>query len=129
MSQDDFFDFVSLLKKYTLVVRKTNTDGEHFKWHDVQWLKYSKEEGQILYRNSLIVGPFKQVSFLRRGLRSTHLLKRYTCSVPISVGKKQDLIDLLQLVPPVFHNFYLNLSTTADAQSIDPDLLEVDPDE
>lgn len=48
--------------------------------------------------------------------------------VAISEEKKKDLIDLLPLVPPVFHDFYLKLKTTRDVVDVDPDLEEVNYD-
>ena len=47
--------------------------------------------------------------------------------VPISKGKKKDLLDLLPFIDPAFHYFYVNLKTN-DILSTDPDLEEIDPD-
>lgn len=131
MRREDFFDFAALLKT-VLVCRKKNTEGEAFKWHSVQWLQY-KDKGVVNYKDCLNDRKdFKVLSFLRRGktsdLKNISLLNKYTDPFPISVEKKRDLCSLLTLVPPVFHNFYLNLKTSANATDNDPDLVEVDID-
>lgn len=132
MTQDNFFDFSGLLKT-VLVNRKKNIEGTPFKWHSVRWLSYSKDEGILYYKEYLDESEFKQVSFRRRGksgnIRDTQLKRRYSEMVAISEEKKKDLIDLLPLVPPVFHDFYLKLKTARDIVDVDPDLEEINYDD
>lgn len=53
---------------------------------------------------------------------------KYNGPYPISIEKKRDLQSLLNLVPPVFHDFYENLVTSESASEVDPDLMEDDID-
>lgn len=131
MTENDFFDFAGLLKG-ALVNRKKNTAGDPFKFHDIKWLCYKRKEGVIHYKENLQdTTDFLQVSFLRRGkndLKNVSLVKRYSGSVPISVEKKKDLLDLLTLIPTTFHHFYKSLKTSEDTRDVDPDLEEEDID-
>ncbi|KAF0734922.1 Uncharacterized protein FWK35_00024765 [Aphis craccivora] len=47
----------------------------------------------------------------------------YNKLLPISSEKKKDLLDLLPLIPPVYHSFYKDLRCT-DQEDIDPDLID-----
>ncbi|KAE9528765.1 hypothetical protein AGLY_012340 [Aphis glycines] len=109
MSQTDFFDFSNLLKG-PLMVHKLNTDKEQFKWQPVSWLQYTKtHKGVLNYKTTLEENePFKTLSFLRRGNK-----------------KKKDLLDLLPLISPIFHQFYSDLKTTNETQDNDPDIDEL----
>ncbi|XP_072391070.1 uncharacterized protein [Diabrotica undecimpunctata] len=128
MARKDFFDFASLLKG-PLVSRKKDDQGEPFRWHDVQWLHYRKENnGKIFFKKSLNTEePFKEISFIRRnGLGNLVPPLKYKADVPINKEKKKDLLDLLPLIPTTFHGFYENLpsSETAllDYPGIDEDI-------
>lgn len=49
--------------------------------------------------------------------------------VPISKEKKQDLLDILPLIPNVYHEFYKNLTTNEEENARDdPDLYDTDYD-
>jgi len=51
----------------------------------------------------------------------------YDAPLPISKEKKKDLIDLLPLIPDIYHNFYKNLkSNEREDPSYDPDLSKSD---
>jgi len=51
------------------------------------------------------------------------LQKTYNAPVPISEEKKRDLLQLLTLVPNIYHDFYKNLvDNSTENQSYDPDL-------
>jgi hypothetical protein len=47
----------------------------------------------------------------------------YNAPVPISKEKKNDLLQLLTLIPTIYHDFYKNLvDDSTENQSYDPDL-------
>ena len=52
--------------------------------------------------------------------------KEYNGFLSISKEKKKDLIDLLNLVDSIFHDFYKALLDISSAQDCDPDLEEFD---
>lgn len=53
MSQEDFLEFSAVLKG-PLVLKKKDTDGNLFKWHDTQLFQYSAEDfGAIQFKKSL----------------------------------------------------------------------------
>ena len=54
----------------------------------------------------------------------TDVKKEYNSLLPISKEKKEDLIDLLPLVDPLFHDFYKALPDVNNVQDCDPDLEE-----
>lgn len=124
MEQADFYDFSELLKG-PLVLRKKDVNGQPFFWRDCQWLLYTHNYGHIGFKNTLNTDePFEYISLKRRGRTASGILKRaYNASVPISAEKKKDLMDLLPLIPPYFHDFYRNLKTCGESDE-DPDLLE-----
>lgn len=77
---------------------------------------------------------FKVLSFLGRGRK--HNLKSFPINgkynnglIPIYTAKKRGLCSLLCLVPPVFHEFYKNLPTSANIINIEPDLRDEGEDE
>lgn len=131
VKNEEFLDFASLLKK-ELVVRKKNSEGNPFLFHKVQWMRYTRASGKILYKLSLDEEePFLEFNLTRRGQEGVKLTpkKCYNAPLPISTEKKKDLLDLLPLIPPVFHEFYKSLRTNSVAQdtiitSLDSDLIE-----
>lgn len=126
MKLTDFLDFSSLLKN-SLVLRNKDTDGQQFKWLEKRWLRYEKEFGRILFKDTLDRElPFRTLNLVRKGactpipnipVISSHPL-------PISKEKKDDLISILSLIPDIFHNFYLELPTAQNMRNTDPDIAE-----
>lgn len=79
------------------------------------------------YKTSLLENDqFKTLSFLRRGNSGVILnVKKSTLGLQqYQYKKKKDLLDLLPLIPPIFHQFYHELKTTNETQDNDPDLDE-----
>lgn len=129
MNQNNFFNFAQVLSN-TLVFRKKTETGELFKLQEVRWFQYRTNEiGSVYYKTDLKPeSEFKTISFLRRKNRTAiQFEKRYRSPVVISNEKKKDFMDLLHLIPPVFHAFYKNL-TTADIPENNPDLQEFEED-
>ncbi|CAI6356250.1 unnamed protein product [Macrosiphum euphorbiae] len=107
---NDFFSFSELLKS-ALNTKKFNDNGEKFVWKDIKWLRFTKNIGVLLYKDTLNADvPFKTISLLRKGHARSNLLPPLTYTKPVPIGnfcqKKKDLIELLPLIPTVFHHFY-----------------------
>lgn len=120
----DFIDFSHLLKG-PLQLRKKNNDGEKFSWQQARWFQYRREYGVVYYKNTLNEeDPFMSFSFRRRGVPEEILntKKCYKDSLPISIEKKKDLLDILDLIPPSYHNFYKNLKSSEKVPSNLPDI-------
>ncbi|CAG9764926.1 unnamed protein product [Ceutorhynchus assimilis] len=131
LTHEAFLNFADLYKSQ-LVLRKKDSSGDSFKWHDVQWLRYTREPGKIFFKKSLTdEGNFAEICFARRGKGETLLSpkKCYSQKPPISKEKKTDLIQLLPLKSPAFRQFYLDLPTSGDIQDTYPDVEEFDDDE
>lgn len=113
MTQNKFYDFGKILPT-KFMMRKVDKDKNKFIWRNVQWLRYTKKFGTVLYKNSLTEDePFKTLNIKRRGVNNVSLLdlpRCYSAPLKISKEKKKDLLDLLQFIDPTLHNFYLNIS-------------------
>lgn len=120
----DFKNFAALLSN-ALVVRKQNMVGEPFLWSGISWMRYTDQPGTIQYKTDLdLNSPFKVISLLRRS--TPYILEPpqlYRNLLPISNEKKKDLLDMLPLIHPVFHQFYKDLPTNNEPD-IDPDLTD-----
>lgn len=70
---------------------------------------------------------FETFSFQRRGQSGDNLdpPKSYRGPIPIPEEKKKDLLDLLPLIHPSFHEFYKNLIVNK-RPATDPDLEDSD---
>jgi len=128
MKQNEFWNFAKIVKG-PLVLRKVNEEGDKFLWHDVSWVRYcSSMIGKMLYKIGLSEDePFKTLHLRRRGSRNLEFMleQAYDEPLPISKEKKKDLIDLLPLIPDIYHEFYKNLkSNQSEDPSYDPDLSE-----
>lgn len=115
MDQSYFLDFNSLLKtKYQ--IKKKNDKGEIFKFCDVKWLRYTKQDkNKVFYKTMLSENSlFNSISMSRRNSlqnNNTSIPKAYNDIVPITEEKKKDLLSLLKFIPETFHSFYQNLKT------------------
>ncbi|CAG4977286.1 unnamed protein product [Parnassius apollo] len=56
-------------KRGPLQLRKVDSSGEKFIWHDVKWFRYSgeNESGTIQFNTSIDSPEFENISFSRRG--------------------------------------------------------------
>lgn len=117
-----FFDFCSLTKN-NFIIKKNDKTG--FSWHDVKWLRYSKDKiGTIEYKNSLSEEEsFKTINILKRGVKMTDtmVLEKVNSLPKISKEKKRDLLSMIDLIDPIFHDFYKNLKDD-NVPDVDPDL-------
>uniref|UniRef100_A0A2S2NSJ8 Uncharacterized protein n=1 Tax=Schizaphis graminum TaxID=13262 RepID=A0A2S2NSJ8_SCHGA len=130
MKQNEFLNFAKIVKG-PLVLRKVNEEGDKFLWHDISWVRYCASMiSKMFYKTNLSEDePFKTLNLIRRGTRNLEfaLEQAYNEPLPISKEKKKDLIDLLPLIPDIYHDFYKNIkSNESEDLYYDPDLSESD---
>jgi len=126
METDMFLNFADLYKG-PLQVRKVDSTGNKFLWHDVKWFQFcgNNEPGTIKFKTSLDNEiEFKQISFCRRGKVNEILQpkKCYTKQVTINQDKKKDLLSILHLIDGDCHDFYRNLEDSTNTRDMDPDI-------
>lgn len=124
MDQNDVFDFAKMLKG-PLVLRKTDKKKQKFIWNKCQWFKYNDNFGQIAFKRSLDHDEELEWLSLRRPgklrNRDIEVERTYNQMVPITQEKKKDLINLLPLIPPIYHSFYKGLNSGTQIEDNDPD--------
>ena len=93
-------------------------------WLKMQFIQIRKTDPKKLYVKYTVdegLTDFITVDLtkLRSGRRSNGFKHDFTPLYPtgrkITKGKKSDLMDLFNYIPPVFHDFYINLATADDA--------------
>ncbi|KAL4153193.1 hypothetical protein QTP88_001026 [Uroleucon formosanum] len=110
MTQEDFFSTVLLEKDITN--RKLNGEGEKVEWLKFQWILFSNDKPyQMFYKysNNEFV-TFSCVNLSKRVMaKPKELQKLYPNGHPIQKEKYNDLIELMQFIPPIHHDFYKNI--------------------
>lgn len=128
MKQSNIFDFANASKNL-FTWRKVDTNGEKYTWHDIKWLRFTKEYGTIYFKTSLNEEePFKSIKIVKRGINSVDISVLKICydsPININQNKKKDLLDMLPLVDDLYKDFYINLRTE-DMPDCHPDLTEFD---
>ena len=108
-------DFVSVQNvRSSIVYRKVNTHKDKVKWLDIRWIQVSKDRPlQMLYRyshNTLEAWKVLDVHPRRQGrppdVGRAVLGPLHTSERCLQSSKLQDLKQLLQFIPPVYHPFY-----------------------
>ena len=116
-------DFVPLkyLKK-AIVNQKVNTNGRKVEWLKIQWVSVSKDKPlQFQYRYSHNTLEVWKIVNLKQKMKGRppdfgRLTLPPLYMVPRAINKKKldDLLELLQFVPPIYHSFYTNLDGSAE---------------
>lgn len=110
MRQEDFKSTVLLEKDITN--RKVNVDGEKVEWVKMQWLYFVKDKPYKMffkYSNNEFVA-FISVNFSKRLMAKPKQLEQlYPNGLAISNEKYNDLMELLQFILPIHHEFYKSL--------------------
>lgn len=132
MKLEEFFKFSELnSKKGPFTIKKKDILGNKFLWQPVKWLQFRKCFGEMYFKTDLdSETPFKVMNF-KRGRNCFDNVRLEAVSkevLPISKEKKKDLMDLLPLIDPAFHDFYKNIKTDTEIVSTDPDIDIDDPD-
>lgn len=120
MSSDEFLS-TELLEK-TITRRKVNTRKFLVNWLKIQWIrveescpfeiKYKETLQEIMDFEVLDITPSKRKGRPMLSLNAVPEEKLYSSERPVSTLKKQDMLDLLKFIPPVYHDFFNNLKTT-----------------
>lgn len=115
MKNADFLSTVALENSTT--IRKKTTCGYDFNWLNIRWLRFEGNHPlQFQFKETLNADtPFYKVDLCKkkRG-RQAHLYNirqdfLYPSRRPVTKAKKNDMIDLLPYIPPIYHNYYKNL--------------------
>lgn len=117
---------------YSKLLSKWRKPQNKVKDFIVKLLKFTKDVDIVLFKETLNTSKdFKTLNVRRRG-HSRNLLQlpvSYQGPIPISCQKKKKCLELLPLVPNIFHSFYTALPTTSTVRDIHPDTFkEVDED-
>nr|CAH7755454.1 unnamed protein product [Callosobruchus chinensis] len=116
LERNNFYNFSGLLNR-PLINRKTDTNGDKINWRELRWIRYEKGSQTLLAKTTFSQNePFRVLDFKRRGKQTVNLRPQvaYKGPVPISVEKKQHLLDLLPYISSSLQDFYLNLKTDQD---------------
>lgn len=130
MSIEDFYDFNALFKD-GFTMRSVNEAKEKFYWRDVKWIRYTKEQGILLYKTSLLEdAPFSRLNMRKQGKSRFNLeSKIQRCNqqpIPISKEKYKDLQDVLHRLRPEVRDFYRQLPNDSSTLTYDPDIEDLE---
>lgn len=125
-----FKDFKALFQK-TFIIRQKTKKTDKIIWNNVKWLRFTKEQGIILFKYDFIEDKnFMRVDWRQNQSEHFNISERvpeiYEEMLPIAKPKKDDLIDLLRFIRPEAREFYESLKcvqdTIAQDKNLDPDL-------
>lgn len=109
-------DFVSILTLNNYIKDpKTTTEKQPIKWRDIKWFSYNKAETfQFCFKNNLQdYYPFhkteKCFKNVGRPLHNLTLEPLYQEKLKIKYEKWENLLKLLDFIPPIYHQFYKEL--------------------
>ncbi|XP_072392131.1 uncharacterized protein [Diabrotica undecimpunctata] len=92
-------------------------------WLKIQWIRYEKSKPySIQYKYTIQdMVQFDTIDITPTGrkerpvqFKNVPMQKLYSRMRPVSEQKKQDMIDLLEFIPPVHHRFFQNIATAAN---------------
>lgn len=125
MEKDYFFSFDQLLKNITnrkeqqvtsTVNNKVVKEKEKVEWLKMQWLQFKESEPLTMYykySNNVEV-HFSKVNLKKRKTSDVGPLDLlYPRGRKIDEKKKQDLLSLLDYIPPIKHGFYTNILSSS----------------
>ncbi|KAJ8892256.1 hypothetical protein PR048_004836 [Dryococelus australis] len=126
MQQHEFFSTQDLEK--SIAKRKINTKKRHFKWLQLQWLRFNSTPNTLLYKETLDnVMEFSTLDLKkltkgrpRASISSVDLRPLYPSPRTITAAKKKDMLELFQWIPSIRHQFFIDLVTTEDAVDMGP---------
>uniref|UniRef100_A0A6P7HC52 Uncharacterized protein LOC114346813 n=1 Tax=Diabrotica virgifera virgifera TaxID=50390 RepID=A0A6P7HC52_DIAVI len=131
MDREDFYSTTELVDAVTK--RSVNVDKGNFNWLKTQWIRFIREDPFVLFYKetlqkdvqfeSVSLAWSKQKTKKNRNndqipvglIEQSHL---YNAPRPVTKEKKRDMLDLLDYIPPVLHEFYRNLITGDDVEDI-----------
>ncbi|CAG9773243.1 unnamed protein product [Ceutorhynchus assimilis] len=98
--------------------RKTNTDGGKVNWLNIKWLRYCKNEPNLIFYKETLQDdfPFFKINIARapgkgRPPNLVNIVQEplYPNRRPVKPIKKRHMSDLLTYIPPHYHPFYKSL--------------------
>jgi len=106
----------------TFIKRNLDVNKEKVNWLKITWLRYDKNFGTIQFKTTLdhdapfrILDLKKTTGKTRAGkeLEASQLVIPQTYNKPnlIDIHKKKDLLSLLPLIDPLYHQFYPGFKT------------------
>lgn len=115
MTCHDFFSTSELEKLITN--RKMSSNKSKVEWLKIQWLHYEKSHLFTIYykysNNPYVL--YDSVNIAKRNSVNLDFAIRLDVLYPngrkIDSKKKKDLLDLINYIPPIYHDFYKKLKT------------------
>jgi len=112
MKSDDFYS-TSNVAEHT-IRKNTDEDGKAVVWRNIRWIRVEKEEPTVMkFKTTLQESvPFQRVDLQRRVKRGrqqqwpTELTQLHQTPPLIAAKKYNDLMTLLDYIPPIYHQFY-----------------------
>ncbi|KAB0790124.1 hypothetical protein PPYR_15557 [Photinus pyralis] len=123
LHHDDFLDYKDLQGKI-MVNKKKADDGSILSWKEVKWLRFDKEQPNVMqYKSEYWEEEFKRINTGRRGRKPTarnssyEMKKAYTDQIPIQKKKFNDLQQMChgkdKIIPRQYHQYYRSLPVQA----------------
>lgn len=130
MKLEDFYDFKSLynLKTSNYIKRQKCLNNDPVEWCKNRWIKIEKDKVGIFSLSQKIDSPeFKELSVVRNTnkiLEKVDLKIKHKKKIPISTKKYKNLLELLELIPEEFHQFYTSLPHSNKVLDTHADLID-----
>ena len=123
MASEDFIGFNDYKKN--LVIRKKDTAGRKVEWLKIQWIRLVNESPTLSYfkYNLTDLSAWNTLDLAKRQMRGrcvrsvTVLNRLHEETVFINPLKSKDIKDLLDFVPPIYHDFYHSLRSSDDQEN------------
>jgi hypothetical protein len=115
--------------------RTENEEKGQFSWLKTQWIRFLREEPFTFFYKETIQEyvPFESVSLVWSKQKkkkcdlpeqvSLGLIEQpclYEAPLPVTNEKKQNMMELLAYIPPLYHDFYQSLITSNNIEDIGP---------
>ena len=132
LDQNDIFSVKQLQNQ---IVKKNILDNkEKLKFSKICCFKFTSENPNILYVKHVLNEEYKTVNIGKKGIRksiqlSRDLRNKYNNPVPINQKKIQNLARLIQYIPPIYHEYYVNIGVPVnqiEQTAIVEDIVEVE---
>ena len=123
MASEDFIGFNDYKKN--LVIRKKDTAGRKVEWLKIQWIRLVSESPTLIYfkYNLTDLSAWNILDLAKRQMRGrcVRSVAVLNClheeTVFINPLKLKDIKDLLDFVPPIYHDFYHSLRSSDDQEN------------
>ncbi|CAG4956559.1 unnamed protein product [Parnassius apollo] len=123
IKNSEFISTAALEKSITN--RKKTTCGYDLNWLNIRWLRFERNHPlQFQFKETLNADmPFYKVDLSKKQQgRPAYLCNiqqgpLYPSRRPVTIAKKKDMLDLLPYIPPIYHQFYKNLTVDIPTRS------------